>query len=38
MQNIMGKNRPETPLKTPLKKAKIATPSMGDKAGEKCYF
>jgi hypothetical protein len=28
MQNIMGKNRPETPLKTPLKKAKIATPSM----------
>ncbi|RCV28680.1 hypothetical protein SETIT_5G422100v2 [Setaria italica] len=33
-KNIMGKNRPaETPLKTPLKKAKIATPSMGNKTG-----
>ncbi|CAL4946021.1 unnamed protein product [Urochloa decumbens] len=33
-KNAMGKNRPaETPLKTPLKKAKIATPSMGNKTG-----
>ncbi|CAO1942727.1 unnamed protein product [Urochloa humidicola] len=34
LKNAIGKNRPaETPLKTPLKKAKISTPSMGNKTG-----
>jgi len=40
MQSAKRKNRPaETPLKTPPgKKARITTPSMGKKTGEKLYI